>query len=89
MSQLRGAAAAPVGAWQEQRQIRAAPLTDPDPIDCESVRGSSGCRRGSEGSKMCKKGGDVADTLLLFMAKLPWNISPALLLGVKLKMGEN
>lgn len=38
---------------------------------------------------MCKKGGDVADTLLQFMAKLPWNISPALLLGVKLKMGEN
>lgn len=32
MSQLRGTAA-PGGAQREQRQIRAAPLTDPDPIN--------------------------------------------------------
>lgn len=31
----------------------------------------------------------MAGTLFQLMAKLPWNISPALLLGVKLKMGEN
>lgn len=31
----------------------------------------------------------MAGILFHFIAKLPWNISPALLLGVKLKMGEN
>lgn len=31
----------------------------------------------------------VMDTLFQFMAKLPGNISPAVLLGMKLKMGEN
>lgn len=44
-------------------------------------------QRGSQGSAGCRKGGDLGmDTLLWFMAELPGNTSPALLLG---KMGEN